>query len=155
MKLVIQTQFRENYGAHDWDGEGLCPQYWKSKGGSTFIVDVNLQEAQDPGFYAQVGRCIAHRSDYSEEYIIGETLVDDIDFKESDHVEGWDSATYCIKVSDRTELLCKKVARGYDMDATPYGERSWSQTPEGCSDMRLVTFEQMDEIVKYSNQEVA
>src|SRR6056300_77295 len=99
MKLVIITQFRENYGAHDWDGKGLCPQYWKCKGGSTYVVDVNLDEAQDPGFYAEVGRCIAHRSDYSEEYIIGETLVDDIDFKESDHVEEWESPIYAIKLS--------------------------------------------------------
>jgi hypothetical protein len=155
MKLVIQTQFRENYGAHDWDGKGSCPQYWKSKGGDCYVIDVNLSEAQDPGFYAEVGRCIAHRSDYSEEYIIGETLVDDIDFKESDHIEEWDSAIYAIKLSDRAELLCKRVARGYDMDATPFGERSWTQTPEGSSDMRLVTFEQMEEIVNYSNQEVA
>ena len=22
MKLVIQTQHKENYGAHDWDGKG-------------------------------------------------------------------------------------------------------------------------------------
>ena len=37
MKLVIQTQFKENYGAHDWDGEGECPQYWKFKGGETYV----------------------------------------------------------------------------------------------------------------------
>ena len=23
MKLVIQTQFKENYGAHSWDGTGV------------------------------------------------------------------------------------------------------------------------------------
>jgi hypothetical protein len=39
MKLVIYTQYQENYGAHDWDGEGACPQYWKMKGGSTFVVE--------------------------------------------------------------------------------------------------------------------
>lgn len=38
MKIVIQTQIRENYGAHDWDGEGECPQYWKAKGGNTYVV---------------------------------------------------------------------------------------------------------------------
>ena len=38
MKLVIQTQYKENYGAHDWDGQGECPQYWKFKGGDTFVV---------------------------------------------------------------------------------------------------------------------
>ena len=39
MKLVSQTQIKENYGAHDWDGQGECPQYWKFKGGNTYVVD--------------------------------------------------------------------------------------------------------------------
>ena len=38
MKLFITTQNYENYGAHDWDGVGECPQYWKAKGGSDFVV---------------------------------------------------------------------------------------------------------------------
>ena len=44
-KLVIQTQFKENYGAHDWDGKGECPQYWKFKGGDTYVVE-NLTSTQ-------------------------------------------------------------------------------------------------------------
>ena len=36
--LVIQTQDYENYGAHDWDGEGDCPQHWKAKGGAEYKV---------------------------------------------------------------------------------------------------------------------
>ena len=39
--LVIHTQNYENYGAHDWDGEGDCPQHWKAKGGSCIkVLDV-------------------------------------------------------------------------------------------------------------------
>lgn len=38
MKVAITTQIRENYGAHDWDGTGECPQYWKCKGGEVYIV---------------------------------------------------------------------------------------------------------------------
>jgi hypothetical protein len=38
MKLVISTQVYENYGAHDWDGTGECPQYWKAKGGSDYAI---------------------------------------------------------------------------------------------------------------------
>jgi hypothetical protein len=41
--LVIQTQVYENYGAHDWDGTGECPQYWKPKGGSAYkVLDIPL-----------------------------------------------------------------------------------------------------------------
>lgn len=38
MKLHITTQISENYGAHDWDGEGTCPQYWKFKGGNDYMI---------------------------------------------------------------------------------------------------------------------
>ena len=37
-KLLITTQVHENYGAHDWDGEGECPQYWKAKGGNDYVI---------------------------------------------------------------------------------------------------------------------
>ena len=37
-KLLITTQVYENYGAHDWEGEGACPQRWKAKGGSDYVV---------------------------------------------------------------------------------------------------------------------
>ncbi len=37
-KLLITTQVYENYGAHDWDGVGACPSYWKAKGGSDYVV---------------------------------------------------------------------------------------------------------------------
>ena len=37
-KLLISTQVYENYGAHDWDGRGECPQYWKAKGGNEYVI---------------------------------------------------------------------------------------------------------------------
>ena len=36
MQLLITTQTQENYGAHDWDGVGECPSYWKFKGGQDY-----------------------------------------------------------------------------------------------------------------------
>ena len=38
MMLVIRTQYMENYGAHNWDGTGECPQYWKMKGGYDYKI---------------------------------------------------------------------------------------------------------------------
>ena len=38
MLLIITTQHYENYGAHDWDGQGECPQRWKAKGGNHIKV---------------------------------------------------------------------------------------------------------------------
>lgn len=38
MDLIITTQVHENYGAHNWNGEGDCPQRWKAKGGEDYII---------------------------------------------------------------------------------------------------------------------
>lgn len=38
MIAVIHTQVYENYGAHNWDGQGECPQYWKAKGGQVIKI---------------------------------------------------------------------------------------------------------------------
>ena len=40
MKLLLETQYSENYAAHDWDGKGECPQYWKAKGGQSYFLPV-------------------------------------------------------------------------------------------------------------------
>ncbi len=40
MKLMIATQVQENYGAHDWDRQGECPQYWKLKGGNDYSYNL-------------------------------------------------------------------------------------------------------------------
>jgi hypothetical protein len=77
MMIAIDTQYRENYGAHDWDGEGECPQYWKSKGGSTYKIlgvplNIDYQAVVD-----MVRDDIEHRSEYSEQYIVGWSVESD------------------------------------------------------------------------------
>ena len=140
MKLVLHTQFRENYGAHDWDGKSECPQYWKNKGGDTYVVECTLEQAQDAGFYAAVGKCIAHRSDYSEEYIIGETLVDDIDFNPDTVVEEWDTAIYAW--FEDGVLACLRDQKSYDMSNRVIGFRTWLQDQDGMREIRLEMFEE-------------
>jgi hypothetical protein len=80
MKLVIQTQIKENYGAHDWDGKGACPQYWKFKGGNTFVVE-NITPAQaekiNDGGIPTLKGLIEHFSESWQEYILGWDLEDD------------------------------------------------------------------------------
>ena len=47
--IIVSTQISENYGAHDWNGRGECPQYWKQKGGEEYRhpVALDLNEAHD------------------------------------------------------------------------------------------------------------
>lgn len=66
--LVIRTQVRENYGAHNWDGSGACPQYWKNKGGHDYKVlnvPLNIDLAE---IVAASG--VETSDNYFEEYVI-------------------------------------------------------------------------------------
>ena len=73
MKLVIQTQYKENYGAHDWNGEGECPQYWKFKGGDTYVMPGVNNKDLVPALAA----LIEYHNEGSEEYILSTEIMED------------------------------------------------------------------------------
>ena len=79
MKLVIQTQYRENYGAHDWNGEGECPQYWKFKGGSTYVIENVgvLSSVEYSALKNSVTPLIEYNNEGSEEYLLHCHLEED------------------------------------------------------------------------------
>tara|TARA_B100000965_G_scaffold342636_1_gene311943 strand:+ start:122 stop:640 length:519 start_codon:yes stop_codon:yes gene_type:complete len=72
--LVIHTQYRENYAAHNEDYKhGIDEPYWKFKGGTTYFVD-NLTSKQINKI-AQEGiptltSLIEYSNEASEEYIL-------------------------------------------------------------------------------------
>jgi len=101
MKIVMQTQILENYGAHDWDGTGECPQYWKPKGGNTYIFNCSVEDNMSPEWWARVEAACTSKSEYFEEYSVGETVVDDIDFNVADHCAEWDAPYYGTIKEDR------------------------------------------------------
>ena len=76
MKLVIQTQIRENYAAHQgFTGE----YYWKMKGGNTYVVR-NLDERQAERARAGIPtltKLIEEMNDYYEEYVLQYEVVED------------------------------------------------------------------------------
>lgn len=76
MKLIIYTQVYENYGAHDWDGRGECPQYWKAKGGNEYVIR-NVEPAAKQLYHDAAVLKINESSDYYREYVIGSDIVAD------------------------------------------------------------------------------
>ena len=131
--VVIATQFRENYGAHDWDGEGYCPQHWKCKGGDTYFINASAADIADTQWWVDVERCINHSSEYSEEYIISESVVDLADFREEEHVEFWESAIYASV--DFGQLYCEKKMISFSTNEI-VGVHRWEQDSmgkDGCS----------------------
>jgi hypothetical protein len=80
-QLIISTQVYENYGAHDWDGVGECPQYWKAKGGHEYKVkNIDINCAKE--IFEQVVDRVTENNDYYQE-----TVIDW--FVESDEYMSW------------------------------------------------------------------
>ena len=79
MKLMLITQYRENYGAHTWDGKGECPQYWKSKGGMEYFIP--LGGRINPAHVHTMAKTAADKlyrsNDYVEEYVVDWFVVED------------------------------------------------------------------------------
>ena len=83
-KLLITTQVYENYGAHDWNGVGEVPQYWKAKGGSDYVVrDLNQKVvgsclADQATRAVMAVRCqVEQDTDYVRESIVDWSVVSD------------------------------------------------------------------------------
>jgi hypothetical protein len=87
MKLVIQTQYCENYGDED-------SPHWKFKGGSTYIV-ANITTAQATRIAAEgiptLTQLIEYSNPMTREYILGYTVRED----DSTVCEPWETPTVC------------------------------------------------------------
>lgn len=121
MKLVVSTQIYENYGAHDWNGEGECPQRWKAKNGeyyhfTNFVPDCANLHKQVSGLIAAAG--IECNDNYYHEYVLDWTVESD-DYLSPDecmYVEySGDGDTFHFDVRIDCETLERiSVFRGYD-----------------------------------------
>lgn len=99
MQLLITTQTQENYAAHDWDGQGTCPQYWKFKGGQDYKYALGSSlrnQASIEELVEHFRSQIEEDNDYYRNHIIGwEVVADDYltDFEKS-QLEYEGSITY-------------------------------------------------------------
>ena len=126
MKLVINTQYRENYGSHDWDGKGECPQYWKFKGGSTYVVPNILGES--PDILKRVRPLIEYGNYGSEEYILDYNIVEN----NAKVCESWESVTQIFITEDKVTALKVIDNRedGWMRDEILEKTESWTMMPE-------------------------
>jgi hypothetical protein len=74
MTLIITTQYRENYAAHNENYEhGIDEAYWKMKGGTVYYVDdlteKNISSINENGI-SEIGKLITYSNEMQEEYII-------------------------------------------------------------------------------------
>tara|TARA_E500000178_G_C17029047_1_gene759556 strand:- start:3143 stop:3637 length:495 start_codon:yes stop_codon:yes gene_type:complete len=133
MKLVIQTQYRENYAAHNEDYvHGVSEAYWKFKGGETFVVSCSFADAAEPAFRQAAFDAVSYSNEASEEYVLDWEIVDDAEFLMSNHIEEWDTPTMlwfdgehfmATKKTDNTHM-------GYMRSEILTKFESWTITPE-------------------------
>ena len=108
MKIVIATQYHENYGAHDWDGKGQCPQYWKAKGGSEYVLsrkltfNESLSTTLVDSLVKAATEKVSRNDDYAREYVIDWYLIadDELTAEEKQWVEWTGKVSYPSKVID-------------------------------------------------------
>ena len=75
-KLVIQTQYRENYAYPEWDGKGEVPQGWKFKGGTTYVIPNFKDFDGASALVSRLSKLIEYNNDACEEYITTWNIVD-------------------------------------------------------------------------------
>jgi hypothetical protein len=95
----IFTQIHENYGSHNWDGNGECPNFWKAKGGTTYI----LEDGVDVDAFI---KAIESEDDYFTENVRHQEVVED----PYENVESWDPPTFVTSASDGFFLDVTKTA---------------------------------------------
>lgn len=100
-KLVIQTQYQENYAAHNEDYvHGVDAPHWKFKGGSTYVLP-NCGDADVDAVVDAVEEHITWSNEASKEYITSAYVAD-----WSDKVcESWETVTEFSLLGDEPTFM--------------------------------------------------
>jgi hypothetical protein len=111
-KLVIQTQYKENYAAWDWDGQGECPQGWKFKGGTTYVMPNCAEDIDVDSVVEAISSHITVSNDHTAEYIISADVVD----YNKKVCEDWETTTEFTLFSGKPgQVTFMKVTDNRDM----------------------------------------
>ena len=134
MKAVFYKTTRENYGAHDWDGTGECPQYWKTKCGlSTVIVveNVTIAQAQDAAYWDALEDKLSSADDYYEVSVYFGELVDDADWEEYlKRFDPWECPTY-LDVETLEGRAVKPIINAYALEEFDASIHHYGITDDG------------------------
>ncbi len=130
MKLVLNTQFMENYGAHDYDPALPVPQRWKHKGGDTYVVadiPTTITAESIKALVAEVSPFIEYANDHTEEYITQWCIAD----SDAVVVEHWETP---VSISRGCELLgvewvCEERHMPCDFDPDEYKGKTVTYVP--------------------------
>lgn len=130
MKLVIFTQHMENYGAHDWNGKGQCPNFWKAKGGDVYVVEdikeSHMTKINMDGFPVLTS-LITHANNYSTESIAHWDFMGD----NEKVCEDWESPTIMTFNRDLEAWVARKISNIEYMRDIDRKIETWTMLPAG------------------------
>ena len=141
MKIVLTTQYVENYGAHDWDGQGQCPQHWKFKGGETYIIE-NLTQAQANDFIQHqltaLYKLIEYSHEAAKEYVVSCEVCED----NHNPLEDWETANIISIKDDIFTMSCvsKNDEYGYMHKIISEKRESYQMMEQGKRENYKVEF---------------
>lgn len=149
MKLLINTQYKENYAWHNEDYvHGVSEPYWKYKGGSAYVLEnvgnevLSQVDAYDllHEYYPEVVDAISMSDSAQQEYIIDVQLLAD---SAPLDIEEWDNP-YFINVSSDGSITCERnVANGefgWMRNEILSKNEKWTMLPKQERDNYRVTF---------------
>jgi hypothetical protein len=109
--LLIQTQYCENYAAHNEDYvHGVSEPYWKYKGGSSYVVAVESFEGLED-LVQETAFLHTYSNEASEEYVLGWEVVSDSEL--ASKIEPWESP-YILEKNEAGQWTSKKVTDNGD-----------------------------------------
>ena len=150
MKIAINTQFMENYGVHDWDGNGDCPQYWKTKGGSVYVIENSTYERvsnDQPRSWTEtlwqtLRDLIEYSNDGARETIISMNIVDD----NEKICDAWDNPIQLTCENDKwiARQVTENDEYAYLNDKIARMCKQWDMLPAGDCANYLVSYDLRD-----------
>lgn len=112
--LLIQTQYCENYAAHDEDYvHGVSAPHWKYKGGSSYVIAVESLGVGETLAELVEETSFLHtfRNEAAEEYVLGWEVVSDSEL--ASKIEPWESP-YILAKNEAGLWTSKKVTENGD-----------------------------------------
>ena len=150
MKIVINTQYRENYAAHNEDYDhGVDTPHWKFKGGSTYVVPNFTDFANIQDVVAKLTDLITYKNEASEEYILDWEIVN----QSKKVCEDWETPVQISQIGDSFVALKVTDNRdeyGYMRSEILEKTESWTMLPDSESEDYSSSFLMKDgDIVDY------
>ena len=114
LNLIIQTQYKENYAAHNEDYvHGVSEPYWKFKGGSSYLIKdidfINTEYLEN--LVKETAFIHCYENPASMEYVLDWELIDENDL--SEHIADWESP-YILEKNESGQWTSTKVEENGD-----------------------------------------